>query len=510
MLISLGRGHNISTVIQTAGRATFNGRNELEENGFENVTVLMTSGDQEVCLKMQEYIKHVARRMQLEGDSFLAAMTGATERIPGSANFVRSTFREIGRIKGGRVQFEDRVEVDPVYELSQHEEAVKDKFWLHQEGQQLLRSLAMLRKGYPKACRTDIIEDLREREDVEVNKTKLTTLLRKFCDEGLVSKEKVAANEKEMWYRIPPIDRLVKFMNPEEGEIPDIDEDAIDEDNESNDGSVSQSDESLGTRQAPIELLDSDDEHSSMSSLSMATAGSNKRKRDPRRTKAVTPEAEGNKAISTSRLNKKSKDDDSAFSMSIKLKIRDAPEDFVGRQVAKFFYVNGRKLYIGTVKKYCAANTFWHILFEDGDECDFDEEELAKGICCYKKHWSKDHTNLKSNKSITSASSNLTNIEDIPLGDGDNVSERGSYIIQPEKNRRVYYTDRGDTPISIAKRFKMDPRQIVRDNKRRPEFGRMNMKTKFTSTNCPIILPIAPKEKGVVKYNQRNEVKVEV
>ena len=79
--MALGRGHNVSNVVQTLGRATFNGRNVLNDNGFRNVT-------------------HVARRMQ-QGDTFAAAFTGANEKIPYSANFLQhSPFRELGRIKG--------------------------------------------------------------------------------------------------------------------------------------------------------------------------------------------------------------------------------------------------------------------------------------------------------------------------------------------------------------------------------------------------------------------------
>ena len=43
MLLSLGRGHNVCTMIQSSGRASYNGKDVLEENGFECVTVLMTS-----------------------------------------------------------------------------------------------------------------------------------------------------------------------------------------------------------------------------------------------------------------------------------------------------------------------------------------------------------------------------------------------------------------------------------------------------------------------------------
>jgi hypothetical protein len=58
--------HNVSNVVQTLGLATFNGRNVLNDNGFRNVTVLMTSNDLSICIKYQNYVNHVARRMQQE------------------------------------------------------------------------------------------------------------------------------------------------------------------------------------------------------------------------------------------------------------------------------------------------------------------------------------------------------------------------------------------------------------------------------------------------------------
>ena len=95
----MGRGHNASNVVQTLGRASFNGRNVLNENGFGKVTVLMTSNDLTMCVKIQNYINHIADRVQ-QGDSLSAAMTGTNEEIPDTANWIRHTFRELGRVKG--------------------------------------------------------------------------------------------------------------------------------------------------------------------------------------------------------------------------------------------------------------------------------------------------------------------------------------------------------------------------------------------------------------------------
>lgn len=99
MVLAMGRGHNASNVVQTLGRATFNGRNVLNENGFNKITVLMTSNDLTMCVKIQNYVNHIADRMQ-QGDSLAAAMTGTNEEIPDTANWIRHTFRELGRVKG--------------------------------------------------------------------------------------------------------------------------------------------------------------------------------------------------------------------------------------------------------------------------------------------------------------------------------------------------------------------------------------------------------------------------
>ena len=76
MLMSLGRGHNASTVPQTIGRSTFNGKNVLKENGFHCVTVLTTANDYIVCRKMQAYVDFIYDRIQ-SGDTFSEAVTGA-------------------------------------------------------------------------------------------------------------------------------------------------------------------------------------------------------------------------------------------------------------------------------------------------------------------------------------------------------------------------------------------------------------------------------------------------
>jgi hypothetical protein len=107
MVLALGRGHNISNVVQALGRATFNGKDVLNENGFQNVTVLMTRSDLTMCINHQKFVNFVARQV-LQGDTFATAVTGFNEKVPDSANFLQhSRFRELGRIKGETLLFAD-------------------------------------------------------------------------------------------------------------------------------------------------------------------------------------------------------------------------------------------------------------------------------------------------------------------------------------------------------------------------------------------------------------------
>ena len=73
MVMSLGRAINITNVAQTLGRPTGNGRSVLKENGFDSVTVLTTSNDLTICIKMQNYITEINKKIK-EGDTFEEAV----------------------------------------------------------------------------------------------------------------------------------------------------------------------------------------------------------------------------------------------------------------------------------------------------------------------------------------------------------------------------------------------------------------------------------------------------
>ncbi|KAL7540610.1 hypothetical protein ACHAXR_010249 [Thalassiosira sp. AJA248-18] len=446
MIMALGRGHNISTIVQTLGRATFNGSNLLQDNGFDCIRVLTTSNDYTTCVKKQNYINQVAHRIQL-GDDFPAAVTGANEKMADSANFLRHTFREIGRVKGMRKQFEDWVDFDDVpKELSPDEEETKEKFWSNTDAQILLRSLARLRKGHALVHPDDIIDDLNEAEHYSMDKKKMRALLIKFRDKSLISKD------KDSLIKVPTVDRLIPFMNPEEGEIPDL----LEEDEESigsEDGGSINELSSVGSKESPIILDLGDDEFSaSLSSVSMTTT-SNLDRAGLSNTKVVSPE----------------KNDESMH--------------FVGQRVAKSFSL---VVYFGSVVQYCGDKELWSIKYDDGDDEEFDKDDICQALCLYKTHQQNDH--LKP-PSLIEASSALTSIEDIPMVPESDKSKSMTCIEQPEKKRRVYYTGKADTPFKIAKRLNVDVDRIIRDNKRREGYTKLSKRSRF-SFNSPIVVPL--------------------
>ena len=88
-------------------------------------------------------------------------------------------------------------------------------------------------------------------------------------------------------------------------------------------------------------------------------------------------------------------------------------------------------------------------------------------------------------------------LKDSEMGDLKDKLQRGSYITQPEKKRRIYYSLAKDSASSIAKKFKLDVGTVIDINRRRPGFKSMTKKSRF-GNNSPILLPLT----GVSKNEQ--------
>jgi hypothetical protein len=218
-VILLGRGHNAMNVVQAMGRATFNGRSVLERNGFSHVTMLATSNDYTMAQKIQRYIEEISQRIK-NGESFRGAMSGASQKMPDSTNFLRHTFREIGQLKGQRKLFKDIVSFDePDDVLSPDEDNIRANYWLDAEAQRIFRALLELslkeKRAFVAEDVCDAYKDTFREDGFSLNKTKMKVWLRKLVDIMLVAKED--RSDEEKWeaisYQVPFPKRLRQYIN---------------------------------------------------------------------------------------------------------------------------------------------------------------------------------------------------------------------------------------------------------------------------------------------------------
>ena len=228
MAVSLGRGHNSSTVLQTIGRATFNGKSILIENGFETVKILTTQNDFRTSRKTQKFISEVHKRMK-KGNTLAEALEGTSQKYPHSLNILHNTFREIGKIKGHRKLFEYKVPFEEApMELEDDDINVKEKYWNNADAQAIFRSIARLSSGSNKGenfCQGDILDDLKQfAKGYKVTKTNLRQLLNRFLFNDIIKKDDSVESKDAHKLKMKP-ERLAKlYMNKElddeVGEIP--------------------------------------------------------------------------------------------------------------------------------------------------------------------------------------------------------------------------------------------------------------------------------------------------
>lgn len=149
MTMMLSRGHNLSTVIQTLGRATFNGKDTLQTNGFQHVTILTTQMDYEIGISVQCYIDEVSSRVK-NGESFKDALTGSNKKHSDAANWVDKSFRKTGALKTTQQDYRNGVNFEERTELNEHEKKLREKLWDVENAQILFRSLirSQKRKDY--------------------------------------------------------------------------------------------------------------------------------------------------------------------------------------------------------------------------------------------------------------------------------------------------------------------------------------------------------------------------
>lgn len=70
------------------------------------------------------------------------------------------------------------------------------------------------------------------------------------------------------------------------------------------------------------------------------------------------------------------------------------PKYYVGRRVAKNF---GEEIYFGKISKYAAESSYWHVVYDDGDEEDYNEKDLRQALKLYEENCVKSDGSIVSN-----------------------------------------------------------------------------------------------------------------
>jgi len=221
IVMYLGMGHSVENFIQALGRATFNGKSVLEQNGHSHVTYLMPGHDANIAPAYDSFVKEIHRRC-MNGDSLNQAMSGANGKLPDKTNYLRLTNRKTGqrpkRDDIGRYHDRDSFE-EPPEELDVTEKQRKDKYWHNLVAQRILRILCDDKKNdYSTEDIRDAYND-RYRDDSEnasLSKTRANKILTALKNDALVRKIENIKKEVHIWWKVEHPLRIRKsFLNQE-------------------------------------------------------------------------------------------------------------------------------------------------------------------------------------------------------------------------------------------------------------------------------------------------------
>ena len=446
---------------------------------------------------------------------------------------------------GGRERFKVVRFCDKRHELTPDEREMKEMFWDDSDAQRLLRSLARLRKTHKLVCKEDIDHDLLETEDHRMLKKVQGSLLQKFCDKSLISKDK-SSNDKGN-YSVPSVNRLAPFINPELGDSPpddededdddvdDVDEDEDDYDSESSgleNGELCEENSSLGSKSQeslPGSMaMDCNDESKHLSkkvvspvvcrdrtkvksepstdvnnvtcrsdTVGIATRAKVDVQQIVRSYGKMTTRSRNSPIVSRLNLNNDENKLDGSKESPIPI---ESSDDSSVSSITMSFESNN-EITTPSFRKSCrssreiitpmqkcrdhmAMNSERLTNVEDVQWNEIKTPSSRKAVRSSRKII----TRKKKCKDHAIDEEHLTNVEDVPMG-GVGENRAGKCIEQPEKKRRVYYTDINDTTSKIAKRFQVDVEQVIRDNKRRKKYGNISKSSGF-ELNSPIVLPM--------------------
>lgn len=93
-------------------------------------------------------------------------------------------------------------------------------------------------------------------------------------------------------------------------------------------------------------------------------------------------------ATSTTPLNTTNKRSSSSAQSTAKKQkqLQPDPKSHLNRRVCKFFGEDETDLFFGVVTSYNEKVKFWHVDYDDGDEEEFDLDDVNKGIDLYARN----------------------------------------------------------------------------------------------------------------------------
>merc|ERR1712021_115992 len=94
ILVSLGRSQSLENLVQALGRATFNGKECLVKNGFQQVTVLMPPEDWDVAQAYPKFQREVHDRVA-KGASLQSLLNGSSRLFSADADINTGRTRPI-------------------------------------------------------------------------------------------------------------------------------------------------------------------------------------------------------------------------------------------------------------------------------------------------------------------------------------------------------------------------------------------------------------------------------
>lgn len=217
IVLNMGGGHTIENYVQSVGRATFVGKNLLEENGHSHVTALMPTADWNMVKAWQKYILEFDRRVSL-GERVLDAMSGAKEALPEYADYLQFTTRRTGvrsKHKPGAFDLVHRPRFHASTQLAKSDED-RVEWYAENANQDCHRVLKVCKDLWEKTSLEFYIDDIveafndtyRKREDVKsMSKTRALTHIKQILKDRLLTQK---LGEKCKRYSL---DRVVNRCN---------------------------------------------------------------------------------------------------------------------------------------------------------------------------------------------------------------------------------------------------------------------------------------------------------